>query len=690
MFDVQGARKAGYTDAEIAAFLADRDGFDLKGAKSAGYSDGEVIAHLSARPVAGAIPGQEGEAARVEAARARPAPTLTERAIGTGEAALTTVTGATGGTLGMIGGTLKSLAEQILSGQFGTQDAARAVEQAAAAGAQALTYAPRTEQGQEQAQAVGEALQQVIPVAAVLPGLAPAAAARPAGTPGVVARAGVEGVARDVAGQPGAAAAARTIDAATRVADLAKTQATTLPRRALDRLRKPAEDTPTPGTMGSVGAAGTDMAAQRQALAQGLPVPMRLTKGQASRDPAQLKFETEAAKMPEQGGALRERMVEQNAQILANFDTWIDQTGAQAPSLRAVGQVVDSALVKQARADKGAIRAAFNAADRAGELEAPITLTTLVQHLNDAAPEATTAPLLNTARNVAIKLGVAVDDGGTLIPQPVPLKTAERFRQAVNRNVDTEPTNIRQATIMKGLVDEATDGLGGNLYRQARALRRRYAQNYEDRAAVANLLAKKRGTEDRRIALEDVFDATIMRGSLDDVRNVRRVLQRSGEDGQQAWRELQGATVRSIKDRAFGNNATDSAGRPVVSSDKLTKAVRELDADGRLEFIFGKQGAQQMRDIADLAQVVRTVPPEAFVNTSNTAATFIAAMLDTGFTAMSGTPAPVLTAWRLIRQNVKDRALRQRIDDALGQTPKKAPNNKPGIPQRAPSGDPLH
>lgn len=687
MFDVEGARKAGYTDAEIAAFLSDRDGFDLKGAKSAGYSDGEVIAHLAARPVAAPIPGQEGEAARVEAARARPAPTLADRAIGTGEAALTTVTGATGGALGMIGGTLKGLAEQILSGQFGTPDAARAVEQAAASGAQALTYAPRTQQGQEQAQAVGEALQQIVPVAAVLPGLPPASV-RPAGPAGVVARAGVEGVARDVAGQPGAAVAARAIDTATRVADLAKTQATTLPRRALDRLRKPEE--PTPGTMGSVGAAGTDMATQRRALAESLPVPMRLTRGQASRDPAQLKFETEAAKMPEQGGALRERMVEQNGQILANFDTWIDQTGAQAPTLRAVGQAVDSALVKQAKADKQTIRTAFNAAERAGELEAPITLQTLVQHLNDAAPEATTAPLLNTARNVAIKLGVAVDDGGTLVPQPVQLKTAERFRQAVNRNVDTEPTNIRQATIMKGLVDEATDGLGGNLYRQARALRRRYAQNYEDRAAVANLLSTKRGTADRRVALEDVFDSTIMRGSLDDVRNVRRVLQRSGAEGQQAWRELQGATVRSIKDRAFGNTATDSAGRPVVSADKLVRAVRELDADGRLEFIFGKQGAQQMRDIGDLSQVVRTVPPEAFVNTSNTAATFIAAMLDTGFTAMSGTPAPVLTAWRLIRQNVKDRALRQRIDDALGQTPKKAPNNKPGIPQRAPSGDPLH
>jgi hypothetical protein len=45
-FDVEGARKAGYTDAEIAAHLASSRQFDVEGAKKAGYSDGELIAYL--------------------------------------------------------------------------------------------------------------------------------------------------------------------------------------------------------------------------------------------------------------------------------------------------------------------------------------------------------------------------------------------------------------------------------------------------------------------------------------------------------------------------------------------------------------------------------------------------------------------------------------------------------------------
>ena len=46
-FDVEGARRAGYTDAEIADFLAGEDAFDTAAARAAGYTDAEIIGHLS-------------------------------------------------------------------------------------------------------------------------------------------------------------------------------------------------------------------------------------------------------------------------------------------------------------------------------------------------------------------------------------------------------------------------------------------------------------------------------------------------------------------------------------------------------------------------------------------------------------------------------------------------------------------
>jgi len=52
-FDVQGARAAGYSDAEIADELARDTNFDTAGARSAGYTDSEIIAELQpARPSA--------------------------------------------------------------------------------------------------------------------------------------------------------------------------------------------------------------------------------------------------------------------------------------------------------------------------------------------------------------------------------------------------------------------------------------------------------------------------------------------------------------------------------------------------------------------------------------------------------------------------------------------------------------
>ena len=46
-FDINGAKKAGYSDAEIASHLAAKRGFDIAGARKAGYSDSEILGKLS-------------------------------------------------------------------------------------------------------------------------------------------------------------------------------------------------------------------------------------------------------------------------------------------------------------------------------------------------------------------------------------------------------------------------------------------------------------------------------------------------------------------------------------------------------------------------------------------------------------------------------------------------------------------
>ena len=170
---------------------------------------------------------------------------------------------------------------------------------------------------------------------------------------------------------------------------------------------------------------------------------------------------------------------------------------------------------------------------------------------------------------------------------------------------------------------------------------------------------------------------------------LRRTLQvGGGEAGQQAWRELQGATVRYLADEATKGVATDIRGNPIVSAAKLNNAIRALDTDSRLEFVFGKKGAQTLRDINELAKVVYTAPPGA-VNTSNTASVLLAALTEAGVTAgFTGLPVPVLSGLKALSTHLKDRKLRMRIQEALGSAQKQAEKVKPR-PNR-PANVPLH
>lgn len=570
-----------------------------------------------------------------------------ESLVGGAEALATIGTGATTGAVGYITGAAEGIGKSIAEGKFGTQEGVNIAEETAAKRAGQYTYAPRTEAGREQVEAagrIGDALTPLAPVAGEL------AALRGVAQPYVQARAGqlvqqAAPIARQVAQQVQQTAAG----AAQRARQVAQ--------RVLPRQQAPA---------GSVGAAATEQAMQRQTQAGQLPAPVQLTRGQATRDFGQTQFERETAKLPEVGAPLRERYAQQNEQIMQNFDAWVDMTGAEAPDLRSVGRIVDKAVVNKAKASKAKVRTAYKDAEKTGEMEQPIEVPTLVAHLNDAVPEIATAPVLDTAIKKALQLGIATRaDDGTLIPQAAPLKNVEAFRQAMNRAADPmDAPNMRQITIMKGLVDESTETAGGDVYRNARRLRKLYADEFENRAVISQILRTKKGTNDRAVAFEDVFKKTIIDGSLDDVRNLRKTLQTAGSEGQQAWKELQGQTMAQLRDAAYGNSARDERGNPILSAAALDRRVKSLDADGKLDFIFGKKGAEQIRTLNDLAKVIFTAPPGS-VNTSNTASALRVALDAFATGTLTGIPAPAVTALRAVAGKIKDRKLAKRVKDAL-------------------------
>jgi hypothetical protein len=548
---------------------------------------------------------------------------LSKSIVGAGEAGLSMLTSATSGLLARAGGAIGGIAGSVATGKYGTQEGAAGAGQASEEAAQRFTYQPKTEAGQEALQSIGKLFE-----ASKLGGMGPAES---------VALTGLSEAAQSAkqAVRPAVGHAARVLNQEAR--DL---KARVLPEKT---------------EMVGVGSAMTEQETMRRQRAADLPVPIPLTKGQATRTFEQQQFERETAKNPKIGEPLRERYAQQNEKILQNFDAWVDQTGAEAGSLRATGQAVSQAIVDKSNKAKTEIRSAYKEAKDAGHMSEKVDSTPLQSYLDEHQPEAINAPLL-TSTEAKMKM-LAGPDG------KIDLNGLEEVRKMVGRLSGKDATASVFGDEVKRVIDSMTEGKGGDLYKKARALRFKYGAEFERQGTVARLLAKKPGTTDRAVAYEDVFSHSILKGSLDDVRAVRKTLQTAGPQGEQAWKELQGATIKHLKEEITKNVAVDQKGNHVISPAKLNALVTELEKDGKLDFIFGKKGAQQIRDVNGIAQDVFTAPPGS-VNTSNTASILIG-LLDTAVSGVSGMPLPIGTAANFAVKAVKDRALKKKVGEAL-------------------------
>ena len=593
------------------------------------------------------------------------------RLAGAGETALTLGTAATGGVFGTIGGGVSEAINQARAGTFGTPAAARAISERAAAGAQQYTYTPRTEAGQENVQQLG-ALSQLLPP--VLPGALPTGMLSQTvqQTAPIVAATALRSA--DLVRQ-GARQTADVVRQGARQTVGAVKKAPTIVRESLGL---DVEPTATPSGQASVGAAGTPMGLQREQTASS--VGAKLTLGERERDPSQLAFEKEAIKGP-LGQPLITRAEQNNLAIMQRFDELLDETGADVAKQRDIaltGNKLIDALASGYAGAKAKTSAAYKKAEAAGELQAPTSITNVADYLNQNIPEANLAPILKLAKDKGVSLGIFKElDDGTLEAQPSTLADVEILRKSINKSIGIDPTNRNFGRELKDAIDLSTEGLGGEAYKQARTLRKQQAIKYEGRAIVANLLTKVRGRDDPKVEASQAFQKSVLGATPEEITFLRRVLFTSGKDGQQAFRELQGATIDYLRREGVKGGRTDSQGLEVIDTGAVRRATESLDANGRLEIMLGKKGAQNIRDVNEVLSYINTVPPGTLINNSGTAATLMqnfaaggAEMALQGLTGFFvGVPAPVLTSLRLginqIKTNRQNAKLKSRINQAL-------------------------
>jgi len=394
--------------------------------------------------------------------------------------------------------------------------------------------------------------------------------------------------------------------------------------------------------MVGMGAASTNPALIRQerALQQGIP----LTKGEQLQDFGLLKRESDLPKEnPELAKGLTEFKQIQKEKILKRFQQMADETGAEyadPEQYRKVGSIVDNALVKEFEAKKLKVDKAYEAAKNSGETKQVVDTTKLDEWLENNKGKAISVPEIKSIKADLDTLKKATNGQITIND------LEELYKSAGQLGKPGDPSGLFMKQV-KGVINDMTEGAGGDLYRAARTQRKELAKDFENNIRVAKLLGTKGGYADRAIALDDVFSHVVLSGSKEEMQTVTKLLKKGGPQGQQAYAELQGQTIQYLKDR-LTKNASDE-----LSFAKLKTAIDTLDREEKLAYMFGKQGRETLVDVRNVIQDA-LVKPEGAVNYSNTGSV-VARYLD----KLTDTVAP-----KFAKDLLKNREVKKQVEES--------------------------
>lgn len=425
-----------------------------------------------------------------------------------------------------------------------------------------------------------------------------------------------------------------------------------------------ADDTFIPQTVRSrdAGSAGTSEETIRAQRAAELPVPVELARFQRSRLFEEQQRARELAKNNEVGGPIRARLAEQQEALRQNFDKFIDETGSEVwENAREKGVVVDEALKKLANVGKTRIRVLYKRAEKAGETAEAVPYAPIKAFIDeqDVTTREKLAPVLDAVANQLRKN----DPDGT---GTISINSLENIRKLINKVAQPGTPDASFGNELKGLIDQTTEGVGGDLYKQARAARIQYANTFENAGLVKKLMGTKPGTVDRQVALEKVAEQAIysIGTPLDSIKSLKGVLDQASSRGERAWRELQGATLEHIRNQAYKDITTDESGQRVINTKALDTIITNLDRSGKLDYVFGRRTADLLRTINDVAKDVVTAPPGS-INTSGTSSALLNTIDTLGTFGISGLPIPGGKLLAGLKSALQNRELRKEVKRLL-------------------------
>jgi Ca2+-binding EF-hand superfamily protein len=363
--------------------------------------------------------------------------------------------------------------------------------------------------------------------------------------------------------------------------------------------------------------------------------------------------EAKKQELAEQMGRFREQ---QKQTIFRKFEGMAEQTGAEVADptqVRQVGKIVDKALVNSYEKKFTAYKKAYADADTAGETLQEVSYKDIIDFINQKTPTMRQKidPILDSVAE-SLKMNDPTGKG------TISIRALEDVYQEAGK-VKGSPN----AKELKKLIDQATEGAGGDLYRDARNQRRQLAKEFENVSRVDKLLGTKAGYVDRQVAYEDIFKNVVLDGSLEEMRTVTSLLKKAGPEGRQAYAELQGQTIQHLKDLLTKGDQ--------MSFKNFNTAVNQLDFDDKLVYMYGKQGRQEIVDMRDALKDILVKQPGA-VNYPNTAGAVLR--------GLEGLEAIRMPLAKQAAEFARGKQVTKRLEEALKQpnqlaAPSKSKNN---------------
>ena len=337
--------------------------------------------------------------------------------------------------------------------------------------------------------------------------------------------------------------------------------------------------------------------------ADSLPVPIRLTKGQANGDIVQLSNEqNRRGRDPE----LAQRFNEQNGLLIENINEIRGNAAPDAYGTKIIENsqgIIDAyKTIDTARSEK--ITAAYKALEDANGGQFPIDGITLAKNAETMLGKKLKTEFLSPS----IKSQLERFKSG----EPMTFENFEAMRTNLAAEIrKAERSGDGNAAMASGIVREALEQLP--LTGQAAAKLKPLADTARGLAKERFDMLKKdpayKAAVDDAVAADKYLQKFVVNGVN---KNIATMVNHLGKDSV-AHQHMAAGTINWLKDKA---GIVDETGNFTQAG--FNKALKQLDDVKNMEQIFTPDAASQLKTLGNVARYTQAQPRGAFINNSNT------------------------------------------------------------------------